>query len=236
MASNKLPEQLDLLFTQAEDMADGLHANEMTVGIKQNTEAALRAALTAAQAAESLFQTKRRDKVAATTAQTVVDSNGKAFIATAKNVLEHYLGKKWSPAWAAAGFVNTSTATPATLAERQTCLGALQTYFTANPAHQNNPLQVTAAKAARDAAVLALHVRMSGLIAELGQLIKKDDPNWYAFGLSRPADAETPGIPDGLVLTAGPVGTVLVDWADARRAERYRVWKQVTGVDADFVP
>jgi hypothetical protein len=28
---------------------------------------------------------------------------------------------------------------------------------------------------------------------------------------------------------------VLVDWADARRAERYRVFRQIVGADADFV-
>ena len=29
-------------------------------------------------------------------------------------------------------------------------------------------------------------------------------------------------------------GTLLADWADARRATRYRVWIQVLTVDADF--
>ncbi|NCO39978.1 MAG: hypothetical protein GW892_14845, partial [Armatimonadetes bacterium] len=39
----------------------------------------------------------------------------------------------------------------------------------------------------------------------------------------------------GLVLTHGEPGTLLADWADAPRAQRYRVWKQVVGVDEDFV-
>lgn len=32
----------------------------------------------------------------------------------------------------------------------------------------------------------------------------------------------------------GP-GEVVADWSDAPRADRYRVWKQVVGVDAEFV-
>lgn len=261
MATNALPRQLDRIFALAEDMADGLQTHESAVGIKQNTEAALRAALSAAQAAENNFQTKRNAKTLAVTAQTVADSNGKAFIAAAKSVLENYLGRHWSSAWASAGFVNGSTAIPNTLAERQSCLDALKTYFTTNPTHQNPPLNVTApkasnlftalsdarsavndaehvagaAKAAREAAVATLRTRMSGLVNELAQLLDPDDPRWYAFGLNRPADPETPGIPDNLVLTAGPAGTVLADWADARRAVRYRVFKQLVGTDADFV-
>jgi hypothetical protein len=47
MATNRLPDQLNRLFALAEDMADGLHAHEAPVGIKQNTEAAVRADLAA---------------------------------------------------------------------------------------------------------------------------------------------------------------------------------------------
>jgi hypothetical protein len=50
MATNRLPDPLDRLFALAEDMADGLHAHEAPVGIKQNTEAAVRADLAAARA------------------------------------------------------------------------------------------------------------------------------------------------------------------------------------------
>lgn len=127
MASNRLPDPLNRLFTLAEDMADGLHAHEVAVGVKQNSEASVRADLGAAQAAENEFQTKREAKTVATTAQTVADSNAKAFIASAKGVLENYLGKRWSPAWATAGFRNNSTAIPTTAGERQTCLEALKT-------------------------------------------------------------------------------------------------------------
>lgn len=37
-----------------------------------------------------------------------------------------------------------------------------------------------------------------------------------------------------MLTVVGP-DTVLADWADAPRAVRYRVFKQVVGVDADFV-
>jgi len=129
------------------------------------------------------------------------------------------------------------------------------------PTHENAPLNVTAVQAnalftalsdARsapttrtrrrvlpkpfaDGAVEALRKRERGLIDELTQLLTPDDARWYAFGLSRPSDPETPGVPDNLVLTPGAPGTINADWADALRAERYRLFKQIVGTDPDFV-
>jgi hypothetical protein len=261
MASNPLPDQIDQLLTLAEDMADGLAAHEVAIGIKQNLEADVRMARSVATSNESNYQAKRSVKTAKTAAQTVADSNGRAFIAASKRVLEHYLGRQWSAAWAEAGFVNNSTAIPKTIEERMNCLQMLETYFTAHPAHTNAGLGVTAAaagalftalsdarsevhdaindaaaaKATRDQTVQALRIRMRGLIDELDQLLEDDDARWYAFGLNRPSDPQTPDVPEDLILAAGPAGTVIADWGNARRAERYRVFKQIVGTDADFV-
>ena len=79
------------------------------------------------------------------------------------------------------------------------------------------------AKAARDAALESLRQRMIGLVRELTQLIPGDDPRWYAFGLNRPDDPNLPAVATGLVATPGGPGILLLDWADARRAERYKV-------------
>src|SRR5439155_17065664 len=120
-----------------------------------------------------------------------------------------------------------------TVPERQMLLAALHDYLAANAAHQNAPLNITAAradevftalknarshvnhgnndlgqaKATIEAAEETLRTRMQGLIGELTQLLDDDDPLWYAFGLNRPADPEAPGIPDNLVLTPGMAGT-----------------------------
>ena len=72
---------------------------------------------------------------------------------------------------------------------------------------------------------------MMGLIAELGQLLDDTDPLWLAFGLNEPGAINLPDSVDGLVLTAGPAGTVLAHWSDPSRATRFRVYKQIDGVD-----
>ncbi len=261
MASNILPSGLQDLFTLAEDMADGLHAHEAAIGIKQNTEAVFRADLTAAITAQTNHIAAQTAKVALSTAVTVADSNGKAFISTARNVLATYLGNGYSQAWDATGFPDNSTAVPGTQAKRQVLLQSLQNYFTAHPAQENAPLNITAARAGilftalsdarsaandgntaagqkknlRDAAEKTLRNRMSGLVSELGQLLEDTDPLWLAFGLNEPGATNLPDVADSLILTAGGAGVVLADWSDASRATRYRVFKQIVGVDATMV-
>jgi hypothetical protein len=261
MASNKLPDALDDLFTLGEDMADGCHNHEAAIGLKQNKEADVRLDLTAAIAAQGAYKTALGTKNTLGTAVTVADSNAKSFISSARRVLVSYLGDGWSTAWEPTGFPNQSTAVPTTQSERQALAQSLKNYFTANPTQENAPLNVTAAKAGtvftalsdarsaaadgntdagnkkntRDTAVATLRSRLSGLMSELGQLLDDNNPLWLAFGLNLPGATDLPDAADGLVLTAGPAGTVLADWSDASRATRYRVFKQVVGVDNAFV-
>jgi hypothetical protein len=260
MSSNRLPDPLDDVFTLGEDMADGCHNHEAAIGLKQNKEVDVRADLAAAIAAQKDYKTALSAKTGFSIAVTVADSNGKAFISSARRVLAGNLGENWSQAWVATGFPDLSTAVPTTQPKRQALLQSLKDYFTANPAYEvNTPkLVVTAAQAGvlftalanarvaaadgntdagnkkvlRDNAEQALRDRLSGLIAELGQLLDDNDPLWLAFGLNEPGATNLPDPADGLVLTAGPAGTVLAHWSTASRATRYRVFQQIDGVDA----
>jgi len=259
MASNALPDPLDDLFTLAEDMADGCHNHQAAIGLKQNTETDVRTDLANAVTAQEQYQAALSAKTDLSTAVTVADSNGKAFISAASSVLAQILGGTWSQAWVATGFPDLSTGVPSTQSKRQALLLSLQNYFTANPAYEINTPKfvVTAAqagvlfkafsdarvaaaegntaagnkKALRDDAAQNLRYRMSGLISELGQLLDDTDPLWLAFGLNEPGATNLPDQADGLALTAGPAGTVLAHWSSASRATRYRVFQQIDGVD-----
>lgn len=216
MAHNNLPRRIGLLMAMAEEAADGAESRGAEIGLQQNTEAAIRADLAALETAQNEFQAARKASFDATAAQRTADAEGEEFIATAKDVLSPVLGRKWSSAWLATGFV-TSLAIPQSIDRRQTRLGSLRDYFTANPARENPPLDVTAARAAalhtalsdarsavhqgktdkgqkqsaRDAARKAMEKRLRGLIGELKQLIADDDPRWLAFGLKMPAAKST---------------------------------------------
>ncbi len=263
MASNPLPKTNDRLFTLTSDMIDGASTIGSAVGIVQNTAPVLTTALAAARLAETEFQAARQEKITATAAQTIADSNTKTFISTTKRVLIPHLGASWSTIWAQVGFVDNSLETPRTLDERFNLLTSLKTYLAAHPAHENAPLDITAAAAtilhgasaaarsavnvalknlatarlARQTAVENLRTRMRGLITEIDTLLPDDDPRWYAFGLNAPADAVTPGIPAAPTLTPGAPGSGLLflDWPDTRRTDHYRVW-QKAGNETTFTP
>jgi hypothetical protein len=259
MASNKLPNPLDDLFTLAEDMADGCHNHQTAIGLKQNLEVDVRADLDAAVLAQGIYKTALSAKTGFSTAVTVADSNGKAFIGSARRVLVANYGEGWSQPWMATGFPDLSTAVPSTQAKRQALLLSLKNFFAANPSMEvNTPkIIVTSAlagtlftalstarvaaadgntdagtkKKLRDAAEQTLRDRMTGLINELGQLLDDTDPLWLAFGLNEPGAVNLPDSVDGLVLTAGQAGTVLAHWSNPSRATRFRVYKQIDGVD-----
>jgi len=262
MAANPLPSNLDPLLSYSEDVADGMAAHGAVIGILQNTEPRIRTDITGLRTAKLIHETSKATKVTAVATQTVKDSNGKAVIAAASNVLAVRYGATWSTAWEPTGFPNNSIGVPRRIDERLNLLASLRDYFTANPTHENAPLGVTAAAfatlftelsdarsavnaaiadaaaklALRDAAESTLRRRLRGTIEELTQLLDPLDSRWYAFGLLPPGAEDTPDQVTGVILTAGPAGSGIVhgDWPDAARATSYRVYIQVVGVDPDF--
>jgi hypothetical protein len=263
MAENRLPSSLPALFTLGRDMHDGVTAIGAAVCVKQNTPAVLGDVLDAARAASTAYEDSRAVKAARTAASTIADSNAKGFIVTGRDALKPTLGTAWSLAWEGVGFAHGSLGLPETTGERQELVRTFGEYLAAHATLENAPLGVTAARAqvlftaldnaraavraaladttqkraARDIAVEALRAQMRGLIAELTQLLSPDDGRWATFGLNPPAAPNRPDVPDGVVAHPGPAGSgsLYIDWDDAPRAERYRVYKQVAGIDSEFV-
>lgn len=260
MASNALPTRLDRLLALAKDMKKGIHDLEATLQIKQNTEASFGPAILAMEGAEQTYQDARVAKKTANAAVTTADNAAKLFIKNARRRLSKFFGENYNAEWAAAGWPENSTGVPSTQADRYTLVTALKNHLTSHAAHASEDMDVTVAAAttvetalktargdlataitdcgttknARDTAEENLRTKMSGLISELDQLMPDDDPRWHQFGLSMPSDPSLPEAPEGLVVIPGTPGTLLADWEDALRADRYRVYLQVVGVDADF--
>ena len=139
MASNPIPSSLNAFTALAEDAADGANTHEVAVGLKQNKEADIRADLTDLLAKIGLYAAAVGTKPGLSATVRTTDSNGKAFIATARDILIPALGGQWSQAWEPTGFPNQSLGVPRTQPERQTLLAALRDYLTANPTRENAP-------------------------------------------------------------------------------------------------
>ena len=69
MAANPLPAQLDQLLALADEMSDALATHEVSIGIKQNTKAALDAAIANVATKEQTYGTAQAAKLAAVAQQ-----------------------------------------------------------------------------------------------------------------------------------------------------------------------
>ena len=260
MATNAVPDIQDDLLALGEDMADGLHTDGAGVGIAQNTEAIMRATITALRTAEAEFGTAKDARQGAVNGLQTADDQAREFLLATKRVLSQFLGTRWSTAWEPTGFPDQSTGVPSTQEKRMNLCASLKIYFTNVPVHEVAALGVTAAladtrfgalsdgrdavehktreqgvkKDARDAALLTMRKRVHGLIEELGTLLADNDRRWHAFGLSMPADPDTPEAVESLTLTAGTAGVIVASWPRAVRATRYRPFVQIVGVDTEF--
>ena len=241
-------------------MVTGLNDLEVTLGIKQNTKVVVAAALDAAESAETSYDDKKTQRKQANVTVTTKDGEGKVFIANARSRLAKFFGEQASVEWEGAGWGAGTTAMPGSQDERFALIKSLKNYFELHPEHESVDMEATAAladaawgaintaradfdtkvtnqgtaKAARDTAVANLRKRMNGLIEELVTLLADDDPRWHKFGLNRPIDPETPEAPSFTTATPSLPGTGLVDWDDALRADHFRVWIFIVGVDTDW--
>ncbi len=258
---NTIARKREAVFVQAEDMVDGLIRYGVDLGVVLVTESLLHSRILAAEATGRGYDEQVAARSLAFAAQTEADQEGRKFLRIVRNLLALRFGEFYSPAWAPTGFPNNSTAIPGTMGERQTLLRSLQNYFANHPEHEQASMGVTAVQAgirfnassdarsavnnandmvesskiARDNALEELRRKMRGLIDELGQLMADDDSRWYSFGLNPPAAPDTPEVVEELVLSHGGTGIVLASWINPPRAERYRVLKQIVGVDAEPV-
>jgi hypothetical protein len=262
MATNPTPDDDDVVISLTEELADGCHVHEVSLGIKAQTEAVMRAALLGAKtalmglgAAKVLRDQKEGLLETADAAGTVVLKNCRM------RMVKLY-GPKFDANWEAAGWPSQSTAVPENEDERFTLLGAMDLYLTANPGAESEAFDTTAAlchtaheavsdargalnvaesavttakKTTLPAAMRTLRKRVRGLIVELGNLLAEDDPRWEEFGLNIPANPSAPEAIDDLTLTALGGAKAFAQWPYASRMTGTRIMLKRIGVDDEPV-
>ena len=261
MAANPTPDDDDVLKALAEDLADGCDLHEVAIGIKQNNEAVMRAAITqfdAMKLARGQAEQLVEQKVALHQA---ADASGTTVLKNCRLRLVKLFGGQFNNQWLTAGWPNGTTAIPTTQDGRFSLLGSLKTYFTATPASESGEMEATAAicttahtaisdartalntaetalDAAKDnekAAVRTLRKRVRGLIDELGTIIADDDSRYRDFGLNIPALPVAPEPIASLTATASGGGKVHLMWPYSTRMAGTRLQKKVIGVDDEYV-
>jgi hypothetical protein len=260
MSSNPTPDNNDILRALADRLADGCHQHEAAIGIKQYTEASIRAAIAGLAQAELQVGLKKQDVSDAYAALQAADEAGEEVLKNCKLRLAAKIGQRWNPAWEPTGFPGQSTAVPTTVDPRFTLLDSLKNYFTAVPANESEEMGATAAAcdeawtalsdarqavanaesaqttafATRTAAEALLRKRVRGLINELGDLISEDDPRWEDFGLNIPANPSAPESVASVAVMQASNHRLEVSWPYAVRAMRYIIEIFIIGLDTEW--
>jgi hypothetical protein len=258
---NTLPTQFKRLFSRAERWIKGCALYQAIINVTHFSEPVITAARTLAKAKDDAYQAAKGPKAAAAIAHSDKIIEARTLITVCRDVLKPRLGKRWSPAWAVTGFT-TRLQVPASSEDLRPLLESLETYFAANPTHEVADLGATAAaagtmydelsaacttadacnadvalkKAERDVELKKLRNCGRGLLAELKTLLAGDDARWRAFGFNPPSAVGLPAVPEGLEVIGSMPQHLFAKWESAALALRYRLYRQVVGVDEDFVP
>jgi hypothetical protein len=260
MASNPTPDDDAVLRSLAEDLADGCHAHEVSIGIKQNTEAVIRAALSAHKASRTALAAANGVQAQARALRDAKDVETTAVLRNCRLRLLKLFGSAPSADWEVAGFVNGTTAVPDSRDGRFDLLGALRDYFTAHPTAESADMDATAAicgalhtassnaraalngaasaqttaMALRDTDLRTLRKRVRGLLEELGTLLADDDERYEAFGLNIPANPAAPEPITSVTLAANGGGKVFAQWGYTTRMVSTRLLTLRVGTDTEF--
>jgi Fibronectin type III domain len=253
---NIVPTKISLLFAAATAATGAAHRTD--IPLAQNTSARINADLEAASKAQADYTEASAALPALYGARAEATECAYQFAQKAKNILKSFCGSQFCGAWVHAGFL-TNLQVPSSPGELESLLSALRAHLLANTAHENAPLNVTAAQAltfftalrkarvavneqrseigakkvVRDEAVRKLRTRMRGLICELDQLIDELDPRWLSFGFNMPGAPEVPAVPENVVVEALSPGELHVSSDPSPLAAYYRFWKQVQGAAAE---
>ena len=104
MASNPTPDDDKVLVALAEDMADGCHDHEATIGILHNTEAVMRAAITAATDSIVALGSANVNLDAKYDVLQTADAGGEAVLKNCRLRMVKLYGGQYNSNWQAAGW------------------------------------------------------------------------------------------------------------------------------------
>ncbi len=253
MAANPTPVKEDALLLLCVNLVVGCASLEKEVGLKQNTEAAMRADWEAVLKSQAKVREAKSEWAKQVLGVKKADAQSRKVLLHCRARMIPLIGTKYSARWMEAGFQDGTTTAPKTMEGREAAVHALALYFDKNPAHESTDMCATAAichkahdalsdgragakraKLAWSAATVAhrktvqnLRKRVRSLIQELGMVLESNDPRWKRFGLKLPARIASPERVETVTVVAKGKGRLHVEWSQAARASRFTI--QVRG-------
>ena len=255
-----MPRSLTALLARGEEAIGGLDQFGAALNLSRVTKPIVTAKVGALRNKRDAYDTgtltvKGSRSVLNLTVKSAVD-----YMQTSRDSLKRRLGKEHNLAWVPAGFPSgfSVSSNPAKLQER---VYSMATFLAANPTFEVPDLDVTAVRGetlfndlkaarnsvnlkvtelgdlrtARNSASKELDSALRQLVSELSLAISPLDERWTAFGLNKPGVLATPDVPQNITAVLIGNNAAAVKWNRAPRAEHYRVWMKVNGVDQELV-
>ena len=255
----EIPRSVTALLARGEEAIGGLDQFGAALNLSRVTKPIATAKVDALRVKRDAFNTGNVAVKASRSQLDLIVLSAVDYMQTSRDSLKRRLGKQHSAAWTPAGFPN-GFKIGTNAADLQERVYSMSTFLAANPTFEVPDLDVTAARgetlfndlkaarnsvnlkltelgnlrAARDGASRELEVALRQLVSELSLAMSPVDARWTSFGLNKPGVLATPDVPENVIATL--VGAnATVKWDHAARAEHYRVWMKVNGVDQELV-
>ena len=257
---NALPRTVSGLVEKSGVVIEALTDHGATLGLVRNTAATVTPSLTALVTADGGNKQKAAALRNARLALSSVAIAARNYGMKVRDSLKPSLGNVHSPAWNEVGFIGGLKVSfePAKL---KVLMLDIKAYLERNPSAENVAADITAVRAGavsqqltestdavaaakydaratlttRRTAAGVLRGTLRGVIKELAEEIDPLSDYWLAFGFNKPGQVVTPAVPAGLIAALVGPSSVALKWNKAARAERYRIYKKVLGVDTEMV-
>ena len=257
---NTIPRTVPKLIPAASSAIAGLTQHAESLDLSYDSASALTSALNDLTVASNNHKQGQHDLKSKQASANSVLATARGYGQITRDILKPVLGNEYSQAWNVVGFTG-SLMLPRTIDRMIPMLVALAGHLTAHSALENAALNVTAAHTTslketlvtkktdvaeqkstvqqllneRNAKAKAVEEKLRLLLKELTMALEPTDPLWLAFGFNKPGILSVPVAPAGLIaVLVGPT-SVALKWDKAARAERYRIYKKVVGVDNEMV-
>ena len=247
------------LSSQLSKAIPGVVKYAAAIGLPAGTSDELTAALADVTASDNSYKQGKDDLKSRRQALNIAFKAAAIFCTQVREVVKPALGPRYSQGWDVVGFVGTLQV-PTTVDGLLVMLGVIGTYLVGHPEfvrgdditvlrantlfadlstartavaeYKANRERLFKARTLKEtAARRALRRLLDDLELALGPL----DDRWIEFGFNKPGAKETPNVPENITaILIGP-NAVALKWPKAPRAEYYRVWKKVSGVDQELI-
>ena len=259
LMKNIVPHNISSLMDSADKAKAGLVKYKAALGLHYSDPDQLQAKFDAFNRACGDFEQGKLLHAAHRKLIAQLTTEGRSLAMIIREMLKPILGPRFSRLWEGPGFKNYSLETPRSFVELRNLIFSMGMHLEQYTEANNPPLAYMGAKAralatqmknafthqakldadfigllrTRTTAQKELRCYLRRVIDELHLVLPPMDQRWREFGLNQPGRKESPDTPENVTVNVIDNKQAEVKWPAPARAEYFKVWMRVVGVDEE---